>query len=265
MTTKTSYPEGMFSWVDLVAHDLEAATEWYAQLFGWEAKTMPTGGGPAYVMFYEGGHAVAGAGQMSDEMKAQGVPPLWNDYITVTDAAAVEARAKQLGGSVMMPTMQVMDAGTMAFIQDPGGAAFGIWQPGSHVGAGLVSEPGGFCWNELMTPDVEKAKGFYGELFGWTYEAQPMPGFTYTTIKTSGGDQNGGMVPMLGPQWEGIPPHWMTYFAVASIDDTVAKVEATGGRICVPITEIPGVGRFAVINDPEGGTFTALQLAQLPS
>ena len=81
MTTMTSYPEGLFSWVDLVAHDLDAAAKWYAELFGWEAKTQDTGGGPPYVMFFKDGHTVAGAGQMSDEMKAQGVPPLWNDYL----------------------------------------------------------------------------------------------------------------------------------------------------------------------------------------
>ena len=91
--TTTSYPPGLFSWVDLIAHDLEAATRWYGELFGWTQTNAGKGGGPPYVMFEKDGQVVAGAGQMSEEMKAAGVPPIWNDYVTVEDCAATQARA----------------------------------------------------------------------------------------------------------------------------------------------------------------------------
>jgi predicted enzyme related to lactoylglutathione lyase len=265
MTTMTEYPDGLFCWVDLVAHDLEAAQRWYAELFGWKPMTQDSQGGPPYVIFEKDGKAVAGAGQMSEDMKQAGVPPMWNDYVAVADASAIEAKAKTLGAKITVPTMQVFDSGKLCFLADPQGAQFAVWEAGTHPGAGLVNAPGSFAWNELVTPDVEAAKRFYGELFGWNFETQAMPQFEYTTIKTEAGRANGGMVPMAGPQWQGIPPHWMTYFAVEKVDDSLARVERSGGTIQVPATDIPGVGRFGVVADPQGATFTLLELSDPPA
>lgn len=255
-----TYPPGLFSWTDLVAHDLEAAKRFYAELFGWDARDQDTQGGPPYVMFFKDGHAVAGAGQMSDEMKAGGVPPMWNSYVSVEDAAATEAKARELGATITVPTMAIMDTGKMFFMTDPTGANIGVWQAGTHHGAGLVNAPDCLCWNEHVSRDVEGAKTFYAELFGWTYETSPMPGFEYTSAKTSAGRQNGGLMPMVGDHWQGIPPHWMVYFAVADIQASVAKLEALGGSVHVPITPAPGVGTFATVADAQGGTFTLMQL-----
>lgn len=265
MPTMTSYPEGLFSWVDLVAHDLDAAKGWYAELFGWNPTVVDTGGGPPYVMFQKDGHVVAGAGQMSDEMKGAGIPPMWNSYVTVEDAAATEAKAKQLGATITVPTMQVMDAGSMCFLQDPTGASLGLWQPGRHTGAGLVNEPGSLCWNELATRDVEAAKRFYAELLGWSYETSPMPDGEYTSISIPSGRQNGGIIAMVGEHWGEVPPHWMTYFAVANLDDALARLEGSRGEVRVPTITLPGVGRFSVVADPQGGTFTMIELSSEPS
>ena len=261
MTKMSDYPSGLFCWVDLVAHDLEAAKRWYGELFGWQANDQDTQGGPPYVRFTKDGRTVAGAGQMSDEMKQAGVPPMWNDYVSVADAAATEAKARELGATISVPTMKVMDVGRLCFFSDPEGVNIAVWEPQEHHGAQLVNEPGSFAWNERVTRDVEAIKRFYGQLFGWTFEAQPMPDVVYHTIKLGQRD-NGGIMPMIGSQWEGIPPHWMTYFAVEDANAAAARVDETGGKVLVPPTDIPQVGRFAVVSDPQGAMFTVIKLDQ---
>jgi predicted enzyme related to lactoylglutathione lyase len=258
MSERTSYEPGVFCWVDYVAHDKTAAERWYAELFGWEVSHEDTGGGPPYGMFFKEGKVVAGIGQMSDEMKAAGVPPMWNDYVSVADAAATAAKAVELGGQIAVPAMKVMEAGWLAFVVDPMGATFGVWQPQLHFGAQRVNEHGALSWNELNTPDVARAKAFYGPLLGWQFAEQPMGGYDYTVIKVGVRD-NGGFMPMTGPEWAGIPSHWMTYFAVDDCDATAKQAAASGGKICVPPFDIPP-GRFSVLEDPQGGVFTVIKL-----
>ena len=89
---------------------------------------------------------------------------------------------------------------------------------------------GEFCWYEINTPDLEAAKKFYGDVFGWTFEEIPMDGFNYTMLHKDG-MAFGGMMHMTGPQWEGVPPHWMSYIAVGSVADTVAAARTAGARI----------------------------------
>jgi predicted enzyme related to lactoylglutathione lyase len=116
---------------------------------------------------------------------------------------------------------------------------------------------GQICWNELMTPNAQGAEKFYGELFGWKAKATPMGDFTYHML-SAGGKDFGGIMPMTGPMWQGVPPHWMMYVAVADVDAAAKKVVELGGKVCVPPTDIP-VGRFAVVNDPQGATFSLFQ------
>lgn len=258
MSEMTTYDPGVFCWVDYVAHDMEAALRWYADLFGWEIDHQDTRGGPPYAMLRKHGKSVAGMGQMSDEMKSAGVPPLWNDYVAVQDVQAVARRVEDAGGTVTVPPMQVMDAGWLAFFTDPAGAGFCVWQAGQHHGCQRVNEHGALSWNELVTRDVAASREFYEKVFGWRYAEQDMGTLTYTMIK-AGERDNGGIMPMQGPQWEGVPPHWMTYFAVDDCDATASQVTQTGGTVMVPPTDI-AVGRFAVLQDLHGGAFTAIEL-----
>lgn len=258
MTEMTKYEPGVFCWVDHVAHDMPAAQRWYAELFGWEVDTQDTQGGPPYAMFLKQGKSVAGIGQMNDEMKKGDIPPQWNNYVCVADVNAVTEKVKENGGTVTVPPMQVLDAGWLAFFVDPQGASFCVWQAGNHIGSELVNEHGALCWNELMTADVDAAKKFYSAVFGWTYEAMPMDGVAYNVIKV-GERSNGGIMPMEGPSWQGVPPHWMTYFAVDDCDEVARNAADTGGTVCVQPIDIP-VGRMAVLGDPDGGTFTVLKL-----
>jgi predicted enzyme related to lactoylglutathione lyase len=259
--SNVKYEEGVFCWVDLSAQDMAAASRWYSELFGWEV--MPGTSEMPYAMAMQGGKMVAGIGEMPDEMKKMGHPPTWNNYAWVEDCAKVETMTRELGGSVVAPTMSVGEFGTMAFLKDPTGAVFGVWQPGLHRGAELIGEPNAMCWNELMTPDVDKAKDFYAKVLGWAHRTMSMGDFDYT-VSSVGKLEVAGMMPMTGPMWEGVPPHWMVYFAVADTDETCRKIEASGGKVCVPPTDI-SVGRFAVVNDPQGAMFSIIKLAPQPS
>ena len=118
---------------------------------------------------------------------------------------------------------------------------------------------GAFSWFELMTPDVEGAKKFYTQLFGWETEDMPMENMSYTITKI--GDEGvGGIMPM-PPEAEGTPSHWGVYVTVADIDATAKRAEELGGRIHLPPTDIPGVGRFCLIQDPQGALISAITYA----
>lgn len=251
------FSHGQFSWVDLMAPDAAAAKAFYGALFGWDHVDFPTDQGGVYTQFKSQDLPVAGLGEMSDEMKAGGVPPHWNSYVTVDDAEVVAATAAELGGSITMPVMQVMSAGRMAFLTDAEGAHFAIWQPGEHAGAGLVNEPVSFCWNELLTRDVEAAKAFYSALFGWEINAAEDAPVEYYGIMN--GDRiNGGIIPW-NEQMGDVPPNWGVYFSVPDCDASVKRVEELGGRLIMPPKDIHP-GRFAVVADPAGAVFSVMYL-----
>lgn len=260
MPVRNDFRPGEFCWVDLAAHDLEAAAAWYSELFGWTPASQRTPGAPPYTFFMKGEAAAAAGGQMNDEMKAAGIPQCWNSYVFVEDCAASERKAKGLGATITVPTMDVPGHGKLCFLLDPEGASIAMWQSAGAGPGVFTTEPGGLSWNELMCRDVPKAREFYSQLFGWTFEGMPMGDVEYTLIKNDGVDA-GGMMPMTDPRFEGVPNHWMVYFAVADCEATAAKVTATGGQVHVPPTEIP-VGTFSVLGDPQGGSFSIIEMAQ---
>jgi predicted enzyme related to lactoylglutathione lyase len=110
---------------------------------------------------------------------------------------------------------------------------------------------GHFHWNELVTRDVEKAKKFYGDTIGWTFDGMPMPDGTYWVAKM-GAAFVGGLFPISDPQWEGVPEHWMSYLSVDDVDARVKKAQAAGAKLMRPAFDIPGVGRIAILTEPGG-------------
>lgn len=262
-----NYPHGLFSWADLASPDPGAAKGFYTGLFGWDAadQTDPEGN-YIYTLFTIDGKNVAGMGSQPEMM--QGMPPVWNSYINVTDVDGVVARAAAAGANIIAPAMDVMDSGRMAFLQDPTGAVFGIWQPGTHRGADLLIGAGTMGWNELATRDPNGAADFYGTVFPWSFNKTPpeQSPADYWTIhmdtKIDGDgdmddDFNGGIIKMDESWPEQIPPHWMVYFRVESTDAAAAKVRELGGNVSVEPFETPA-GKIAVVNDPQGGTFSII-------
>jgi hypothetical protein len=116
---------------------------------------------------------------------------------------------------------------------------------------------GAFSWSELMTGDPAAAAAFYGPLFGWRVETVDMGGGPYHLLKV-GETAIGGI--MKTPAEAGpMPPAWGCYVTVEQVDATVARVTALGGKVVVPAMDIPGVGRMAVIADPQGATVSVMQ------
>ncbi|HEU0299145.1 MAG TPA: VOC family protein [Longimicrobium sp.] len=266
MPVMTQHRPGTFSWIDLAAHDLDAAERYYTQMFGWTADRMPFGPGEndVYVMLRKDGRDAAAVYTMDPAQKSQGMPSAWLSYVTVESADAAAAKARELGGTIVADAFDVLDVGRMALIGDPAGALFAVWQAGRHIGAGVAGEPGSLCWNELATSDMDRAIRFYSDLFGWTgvpFEGSPVP---YTMMMLDGQTAAGGIY-TLPAEMQGMPPHWAPYFAVEDTDASVARSDELGGTTIMPPHDIPTVGRFALLRDPQGAMFYIIRLAATQS
>ena len=119
---------------------------------------------------------------------------------------------------------------------------------------------GAFCWNELATTDLESAQNFYKTLLGWEIKESNATGggMVYNEIVVAG--QHVGGVFKMGPEFGQTPSHWMAYVAVDDVDAKARQVWELGGKVCVPPTDIPNVGRFCVVNDPTGATIALITL-----
>ena len=246
---RSEYQPGTFSWADLATPDPDGAKRFYGGLFGWEAEDLPTGG-PVYSMCRLDGASVAAIGQQPPEQTETGIPPHWNNYVTVESADAAAGRAAELGGTVVVAPFDVMDAGRMASLQDPTGAFINIWEARENIGATRVNEPGCLTWNDLNTRDPDAARDFYAGLFGWTYEKVPSDEVDYWVIR-NGDRTNGGL---MRTRQEGMPSFWIPYFAVEDVEDAAAKAAAGGGGKHAGPLEVP-TGRASVLHDPAGAAF----------
>jgi len=260
MSTRDGYTDGTFSWVDLMSPDVEASKAFYAGLFGWSSEDQATDDqGGAYTLLRSGGSMVAGLGAQSEEMRAAGVPALWNSYVQVADVDATLTKVTELGGSIVMPATQVMEAGRMGIFAAPDSAVLSVWQPRMHKGAQLVNEPVSLGWNELITDDPAGAETFYAALFGWTFvDGQDgAPGYR---LIVNGENMNGGILTKR-PEMSAMPNLWQVYFVVANCDATMKKAAALGGQAITEAMDVPGVGRFAVCMDAHGGMFEVIQMS----
>jgi predicted enzyme related to lactoylglutathione lyase len=259
MTVTYTHAPGTFCWADLGTPDAAAAKRFYTGLFGWHYDDRPAGPDATYTMFDLGGKAVAALYQQDPHQLAQGVPPHWLSYLSVESADDTAQRTRGLGGTVIMDPFDVLDVGRMALIQDPTGAVVALWEPRRHVGAGVVGEPSALCWNELATTSVAQAGAFYSGLLGWAAEPQRMGTFTYTYFRK--GERSCGGMMQIRPEWGPVPPHWLVYFAVDDCDERASRAQQLGGRLRAPPSDVPEVGRFAVVQDPHGAVFAIIKVS----
>jgi uncharacterized protein len=247
MAERTSYAPGTFCWVDLQTDDQAAAKSFYRELLGWDYEDFPIDDERSYSLARVEGHDVAAIVPLPGE----GVPPHWNCYVSVEDADAAAARARELGATIVLDAGDVGDSGRLAVIQDPQGAVISVWQPKEHIGASLVNAPGALTWNDLVSPDLEASAAFYRDLFGWSIEETPGSGGEYWSI-TNGERLNGGMM-ALPP---GGHPAWNLYFAVDDVDAALARAGELGaGTVMGPI-DVPNGARFAIVRDPQNAVFS---------
>lgn len=256
------HPHGTFCWPELGTINPDAAKSFYSSLFGWRAQDLPMPG-MVYTMLQLEGRDVAALYGLTPEQTSQGYPPSWLCYVSVNNADEITKKVQELGGKVMVEPMDVPEAGRAALFQDPQGAIFGIWQPGKHIGARFVNEVGTLCWTELATSDEKAATEFYTKLFPWKSENMPNPKLKYTIFKNAG--QPGAGMYQITPEMKGMPTCWLVYFAVSDCDQTVADAKSKGAIVMLPPENIPNVGRFSMLIDPQGAMFAVIKLNPMSS
>ena len=108
-----------------------------------------------------------------------------------------------------------------------------------------------FCWNELATADVNKAKDFYSKVLGWQFKEIQSPEMTYTIVQANNKEM-AGIWQIPKDQQDHIPPHWMAYILVKNVADTLQKAKQNGAKEVKGVTQAGEMGQFAIIQDPTG-------------
>jgi predicted enzyme related to lactoylglutathione lyase len=202
---------------------------------------------------------VGGLYNLRAEDRARGVPTHWLVYLAVDDVDAATPRVAALGGRVVAGPFDVGTNGRMTVAADTEGAMFALWQAKEHAGATIAEEDGALSWTELATHDADRARAFYGSLFGWSFEERTAPQVPYAFARL-GDRMVAGVFPLEGAPMQHVPAHWMIYFQVAQCVPRAEWVAAHGGRIVVAPTDVPGWGRFSVLQDPQGGVFSIVEV-----
>ncbi len=243
MSTGVQTVVGKFVWHDNVSTDPEKARKFYGDLLGWGTEVFKTPEGE-YPMINVGGQAHGGFGPAQG-----GAPSHWLGHVLVEDVDETVRRAEAAGGKIVADAFDIPEVGRMAVIADPQGAVTSAF---SSAGDPPTNE-GVFVWDELMTTDIEAAKSFYGEVYGWKTRDMDMGEMTYTMFMRAGEvDTAGGMNRPPGVE---APPHWLSYVATEDVDKSAAKAKELGANLFVEPRDIPTVGRFAVVQDPAGAVF----------
>jgi len=255
MTTPNPHPyaEGAPCWADLNTPDLAGAQRFYGALLGWTFDEPDPALGH-YSTCRRDGQSVAG---MAPKQPGMDMPSAWSVYLKSSDLDASARQIEAGGGKLLMPPMEIPGQGRMLFAFDPTGAAFGVWEPGSHRGAERYDDPGSLCWHEVNTRDGAAADAFYRGLF--RYEQAQIgdgAGFDYTVWNLDGKPVCGRL--KMTTEWGELPPHWMNYFAVEDCDVAATTVRELGGAVMHGPFDSPH-GRIAVVADPYGAIFSLIQ------
>jgi predicted enzyme related to lactoylglutathione lyase len=244
---------GEFCWINMLTPQPAEAREFFAELLGWTYAEIP---GVGHLM-QVGGRDIGGIFDLTGPRTPPGTPPLIGVMVKVESADAISAKVKSLGGKAK-PAFDIMDQGRMAVCNDPNGAEFDVWEPKNMHGTDVDStQHGAPSWFETLTTDVDRATKFYSALFGWTPEVKPMARYEYTVFKL-GTDPVAGLMPIM-PHMGKLAPHWATVFTVTDADEVAGKAVAPGAKLCVPVQDIPGVGRSCGITSPQGVTFYVIE------
>ncbi|MBI2212273.1 MAG: VOC family protein [Acidobacteria bacterium] len=251
---------GKFVWYDMMSTDPTRSVEFYGALFGWTHSVESMEGVGEYTMLHNAGREFGGIVPFE---ASHGVPSHWMPYLSVADVDAAATKIPAIGGSVCVPPTDIPGIGRFAVVGDPTGAFISIFK---NVGDGeveppeLLGCPGNFCWNELLTTDQGKAYAFYTDLVGWGRDDMDMGPLGNYIVLTRHTGPVGGMLNMPPDATHG--SMWLPYVAVDDADATAARIVELGGAICLAPQDIPGMGRFAVANDPLGAMFAIFKSFQ---
>jgi uncharacterized protein len=237
---------GKFVWHEQVSDDPGQAQNFYTQLFGWGTEVFKAGE-MDYTMISSGGSTHGGFSQAMEGAP----PPHWLGHVGVENLDETIEKAKSAGGKIAAGPFEMEDVGRMAILVDPQGAHVSAYQ--AH---GQGSESAGvFVWDELGTTDADGAQRFYEDVFGWTTKdmGEEFGGYR---IFQRGEEQVAGLMKNPDPS---IPAMWTPYVGVDDTDATCKKATELGAEVFVEPMDVPTVGRFAILKDPQGAVFGILK------
>jgi predicted enzyme related to lactoylglutathione lyase len=243
-----------FVWYDLFTTDQAAAKRFYGDLLGWQYENWGEGES-AYPMIKVGESHIGGIAAMNDP--AASGPPHWTSYVSVSDVEQTCVRAEELGGKVLVAPTDIPEVGRFAVIADPSGATIAPFHS-NNPSPPKPDQPAEntFCWSECLTTDSKATADFYSKLFGWRVEAHEMDlgtGPTAYHVFHAGENMVGGSMDLPPPAVQsGAKSHWLYYLMVGDVDASAKKATELGGAVTCPPTDIPEMGRFCVITDPQG-------------
>jgi predicted enzyme related to lactoylglutathione lyase len=242
---------GTFVWRELMTDDVDAARRFYADLFAWSWKGEPMGPAGTYWLASRGERQVAG---VTGKPPGVAMPSSWSSYVLVDDVDGCAARCRAEGGRVLKEPMDIPGVGRFAVLADRWGAAFlpfrsSVDEPPPPRG---MPPPGTFCWETLVTPDVEGAIAFYGRVVGFGTGATPNGA---GKVFTAGGFPVADLQPSRG----GAPSSWSTYVAVEGAEATRDRAARLGARVLLPRLDIEKVGVISFIADPGGAALGLFQ------
>ncbi|TDC96974.1 VOC family protein [Actinomadura sp. 7K507] len=243
------FPPGYASWAELASSDMGKSRDFYGALFGWDTYTLTAPEVGEFEVFTLGGiqgPEIGGMYGLADDS----LRSAWTIYFRTDDLPATLDAVRAAGGQVLLEPMNLADLGRLAHCTDSQGADFALWVAYNLKGAGVVDEPSAMCWVELACSDIEEARRFYGEVFGWKAVDRPYARPVYTNWKV-GDWAVAGMV-SLDERWpsDGLP-RWTPYFWVSDCDASAARAAELGARVRIPPTDIEP-GRFSILTDPAG-------------
>ena len=267
MSEPRTYPHGVPSWIDTVAHDLDEAQRFYSGLFGWTfADAMPAAAPGNYLIASVDGQDVAAIGSPED-----GDDVKWRTYIAVDDADATAKAVEAAGGQVVLAPVDAGPGGRRAVCVDPRGAEFSLWQAKARPGAQRVNVHGTWNFSDLHTTDPHAAAPFYAELFGWEVDdigfatLVRRPGYGDHLAATVNPDIKKIQTEVMAPpgfedavawmalEQDGHAEHWRVSFSVDDRDASAAAVEKLGGTVLH--VEDAEWTLAATVRDPQGAEF----------
>ncbi|MCB9763643.1 MAG: VOC family protein [Alphaproteobacteria bacterium] len=237
-----------FVWYELLTNDPTTARAFYTELLPWTAKDSEQM--PGYTMINVSGtdDVVGGLMELGEDMAKMGAPNHWALYINCDDVDAACKRAEKARGKILMAPFDIPGIGRTAIISDPQGGVFSPFKGAEDMPAVPRPPDHTFCWSQVMTKDVKAAAEFYNAVFGW--DAEPMP---QGVVFKEGERMVASAMPL--PEGAQAPAHWLNYVAVPDVDAVYAKAAELGATRYHAPTDMPGMGRFAVLADPTGATF----------
>jgi hypothetical protein len=251
-------PKGDFIWYELMTPDPEGAKAFYDAVVGWGIGEGAEEYNGYRMINRSDGKFAGGVLPLTQEMQQHGARPTWLGYIYVPDVDQATGAIERAGGKTLM-THDIPNVGRIAMVTDPQGAPFYVMKP-----IPPADDPNGksdvfsldalqrVSWNELQTSDVEAARRFYGDQFGWGSDE-------YMDMGEMGlyrfWDQNGTRIGALFKADNGQQPHWRFYFRVPSIKAAKETAEAKGGTIHMGPHQVPTGDWIIIGTDPQDAEF----------